>query len=51
MVKPSPLNGRQNYIWKQVGRRPDHMLDCELMILALAEYGNIIKPKLDDSTE
>jgi hypothetical protein len=22
------------------------MLDCELMILALAEYGNIIKPAI-----
>jgi len=48
VVKRSPLTGRENYIWKQIGRRPDHMLDCELMILALAEYGNIIKPRLDD---
>jgi phage terminase large subunit GpA-like protein len=51
VVKRSPLTGRENYIWRQIGRRPNHMLDCELMILALAEYGNIIKPKLDEPTE
>jgi phage terminase large subunit GpA-like protein len=51
VVKRSPLTGRENYIWKQVGRRPDHMLDCELMILALAEYGNIIKPKLEEPAD
>jgi phage terminase large subunit GpA-like protein len=44
VVKRSPLTGRESYLWKQIGRRPNHMLDCELMILALAEYGNIIKP-------
>jgi hypothetical protein len=49
VVKRSALTGRENYIWKQIGRRPNHMLDCELMILALAEYGNIIKPKLEDT--
>jgi len=27
------------------------MLDCELMILALAEYGDIIKPKLDEPAD
>jgi hypothetical protein len=44
VMRRSPLTGRETYLWKQIGRRPNHMLDAELMILALAEYGNIIKP-------
>lgn len=44
VMRRSPLTGRETYIWKQIGRRPNHMLDCELMILAMAEYGNIVKP-------
>jgi hypothetical protein len=44
IMRRSPLTGRETYLWKQIGRRPNHMLDAELMILALAEYGNIIKP-------
>jgi phage terminase large subunit GpA-like protein len=45
VVRRNPVTGRENYIWKQIGRRADHKLDCELMILALAEIGGIIKIK------
>jgi hypothetical protein len=51
VMRRSPLTGRETYLWKQIGRRPNHMLDAELMILALAEYGNIIKPRVGAVTE
>lgn len=47
----NPMTGREQFIWRQIGKRPNHLLDCELQILALAEYGNIIRPKLDTPTE
>jgi hypothetical protein len=47
----NPMTGREQFMWRQIGKRPNHLLDCELQILALAEYGNIIKPKLDPPTE
>jgi hypothetical protein len=50
-MRRSPLTGRETYLWKQIGRRPNHMLDAELMILALAEYGNIIKPTVTAGAE
>ena len=51
VVRRSPLTGRETYLWKQIGRRPNHMLDAELMVLALAEFGNIVKPKADETAE
>ena len=51
VMRRSPLTGRETYLWKQIGRRPNHMLDAELMILALAEYGNIIKPSPPGATD
>jgi hypothetical protein len=51
VLKRSPITGREYYLWKRISQRPDHLLDCELMILALAEYGNIIKPKLDEPAD
>jgi len=51
VVRRSPLTGRETYLWKQIGRRPNHMLDAELMVLALAEFGNIVKPVSAPATE
>jgi DNA-directed RNA polymerase subunit RPC12/RpoP len=47
----NPMTGREQFMWRQIGKRPNHLLDCELQILALAEYGNIIKPKLDSAAD
>jgi hypothetical protein len=51
IVRRNPITGRQNYIWRQIGKRPDHLLDCELMIVALAELGGIVKVKLEDAPQ
>lgn len=44
-ARRSPITGRTTYVWKQIGSRPDHKLDCELMGIALAELGGVIKPR------
>jgi len=51
VVRRSPLTGRETYLWKPIGRRPNRMLDAELMVLALAEFGNIVKPVSAPATE
>jgi phage terminase large subunit GpA-like protein len=44
----SMMTGRTTYVWKHIKSRPDHKLDCELMQLALAELGGVIKPKSEE---
>ena len=41
--KRSPITGRESFLWKRIGRRDDHLLDCECMVLALAELGGALK--------
>ena len=43
VVKRNHLTGRETAFWTRIGNRDDHLLDCESMITALADFGGVFK--------
>jgi gluconate kinase len=43
ITKINHLTGRATSLWKRIGKRDDHLLDCECMITALADFGGVFK--------
>lgn len=42
-IRRNHLTGRETAIWQRIGKRDDHLLDCECMITALADFGGVFK--------
>ena len=38
--------GKDSYEWIRVARRPDHLLDCETMLIAFSAFGKLIKAEV-----
>jgi phage terminase large subunit GpA-like protein len=43
VVKRNHLTGRETAYWTRIGKRDDHLLDCESMITALADFGGVFR--------
>lgn len=43
VVRRNHLTGRETAFWTRIGKRDDHLLDCESMITALADFGGVFK--------
>jgi hypothetical protein len=43
VVKRNHLTGRETAFWTRIGKRDDHLLDCESMVTALADFGGVFK--------
>jgi len=43
VVKRNHLTGRESAFWTRINKRDDHLLDCESMITALADFGGVFK--------
>jgi phage terminase large subunit GpA-like protein len=50
-ARRSPVTGKTTYVWSQIARRPDHKLDCELMLVALAELGGVIQQRAEEGEQ
>jgi hypothetical protein len=35
--------GREKWVWRKIGNRPDHLRDCELEILAMADMRGLLE--------
>lgn len=51
VTKRSHLTGRETAFWKRRGKQDDHMLDCECMITALADFGGLFKSQKPDTAD
>jgi phage terminase large subunit GpA-like protein len=43
IMRRNAMTGRETAQWRQIGKRPDHLWDCESMLCALAEFGGVFK--------
>jgi hypothetical protein len=46
MHRINKRTGKDSYEWIRVARRPDHLLDCETMLIAFSAFGKLIKAEV-----
>ena len=51
IMRRNAMTGRETAQWRQIGKRPDHLWDCESMLCALAEFGGVFKAPASAGTE